>query len=139
MATSRQLHRLATRPADYMRFAATGQLPKGTRPKGPLVELLLKISPRDLSGIKGVTVDARLGYTGSRQFHYAAQALRWIAPSDEVFDSFPADSWRDKRFQKRLYLEDFAECCASFPEQLLAQYPALRRPKPAAEKLAPSP
>jgi hypothetical protein len=133
MANSRQLHRIATRPADYIRFATTGRMPEGKKPQGPLVELLKKIAPHDLAAIKGVTVDHRLGYTGSRRFQYASQAWRWIAPAEEVFDAFPAESWRDKRFLHCLYLEDFAQCCSHFPEQLFQRYRTLCRPKPKAD------
>ncbi len=128
MASSKSLHRLATNPADYVRFLSTGRLPRGARPQGPLVELLAALSPRDLVRIRGVTVGPSLGYSGSRRFATAAQARQWVAPDDEVFGAFPADSWRDKRFVRPLHLEDLAECCAEFPEALLAAYPRLRRP-----------
>lgn len=130
MVSPKMLHRLATNPHDYMRFATTGRLPQSTRPSSPLITLLQAISPRDLARLVGVQVDARLGYTGSRQFHYGPQVLNWIYPSDEVFGSFPADSWRDKRFTGPLYLETLAECCASFPPEFFKRYRQLCRPQP---------
>jgi len=108
----------------------TGRLPQGVRPQSPLIDLLRALTPRDLLAIHGLTVDPRLGYQGSRQFHNAAQALNWLAPSDEVFDSFPAESWRHKGFSKRLTLRDLQANCAQFPEALLAHYPRLAGPAP---------
>lgn len=131
--TSKQLHRLATRPADYMRYLTTGQLPQGVVPASPLVTLLKALAPHDLARMTGITVDGRLGYTGSRRFHYASQALHWVAPSSEVFGSFPAESWRDKRFRGPLHLEDLVACCAQVPADLLKRYPRLCRPRPTCE------
>lgn len=128
MASSHALHRLATNPTDYMRFQTTGRMPVGVRPRGPLVDLLRAIPTRELSLIIGVTVDQRLGYTGGRQFHFAAQALRWVAPANEVFDGFPAESYRIKRFASKLYLDDLALCCASFPAEIFDRNRHLRRP-----------
>ena len=135
---AKMLHRLATRPHEYARFVTTGRLPRGVHPQGPLVSLLRALSPRDLQRLRGMTVDARLGYAGSRRFHFAAQALQWIAPAEEVFDSFPAESWRDKRFNGPLYLEDLAACCTEFPDELFKRYPLLCRPVPPAAAPAPA-
>ncbi|ABM96846.1 hypothetical protein Mpe_B0067 (plasmid) [Methylibium petroleiphilum PM1] len=122
------MRRLATNPHDLMRFQTTGQLPSGTKPAGPLVELLDAIGARDRISIRGVVVDARMGYQGSRTFATAQQAFLWVHPSSEVFGSFPADSWRIKTFDRRLTIEDLKECCNSMPESVLAAYPRLRRP-----------
>lgn len=130
MATSKQLHRLATRPSDYVRFIQTGRLPQGVRPQGPLVDLLRALAPHDLQAFKGLVVDERLGYVGSRRFYDAGQALRWIAPSNEVFDAFPAESCRIKSFNRRLTLRDLQPHCAQFPEALLSRYPRLAGPTP---------
>lgn len=142
MATSAQLKRLLTRPSDYARFQMTGRLPRGTRPTGALVDLLKSINPRDRIAMVGFKVDARTGYTGSRQFHNAEQALRWICPSDEVFDSFPAESWRIKNFKPRLSIDEVIDCCAKVPPDLARKYPALalqkRTPAPVAPTVAAS-
>ena len=127
-ATPKQLRRLATNPQDLMRFQATGQLPRGTKPTGPLIELLNAIGGRDRCNIRGVVVDERLGYMGTRRFETAQQAFLWVRPSDEVFGSFPADSWRIKDFVRPLTLEDLQECCTTFPDGILNGYPRLRRP-----------
>lgn len=129
MPTSRQMHRLVTHPRDYVRFLQTGKLPQATRPQGPLVDLLRSLGPHDLQAIHGVTVDQRLGYTGSRMFANALQAQRWVAPSHEVFGAFPAESWRDKRFCRTLYLDELLACCSAFPEGLLSRYARLRQPQ----------
>lgn len=81
---------------------------------------------RDLVLIRAVTVDQRLGYSGTRTFHTAAQALQWIKPAVEVFGAFPAESWRIKAFEKALGIADLAECCASFPEEVLNRYATKR-------------
>lgn len=130
MTTSRALHRLATNPAAYARFATTGRMPEGTRPSGPLVDLLKQIAPRDLALLIGLTIDARLGYLGSRQLRTAAQALRWVAPADEVFGSFPAESWRNKRFTSPLTVDDLVACCSRCPQGFVERYPRLRRLTP---------
>jgi hypothetical protein len=132
MASSKAIHRLATNPRDYMRFVTTGRMPEGKRPASPLITLLKAIEPRDRARLIGMKVDPRMGYTGSRQFHYGQQALNWVCPSDEEFGSFPADSWRDKRFHQTIYLETLAECCASFPPEFFKKYRHLCRPTPKA-------
>lgn len=127
MPSLKQLRILATQPAAYLRFRTTGRLPGGVVPKSPLITLLRAMSSRDLGLIRGLRVDARLGYSGARQFHFAAQALRWVCPDEEVFGAFPAESWRIKGFNQPLYLEDLAACCAQFDSRLLAKYPQLCR------------
>jgi len=119
---------MATNPQAMMRFQATDQLPQVLSAKGPLVTLLRAISPRDLSRCTGVTIDERLGYSGSRMFRYGTQALQWIAPEGEQYHSWPAESWRKKRFDTTLYLEDFVACCASYPANMLSGYPRQTRP-----------
>jgi hypothetical protein len=128
MVTSRQLHKLATSPSAHLKFMTTGELPRGTRPQGPLVDLLSAISPRDRAAIRGLKVDETLGYQGSRVFGSAEQAFRWIHPDREVFGSFPADSWRMKGRLQRLHIDDVLEKAAGFPEGLADRYPQLRRP-----------
>lgn len=128
MASSKQLHLLATRPHLASRYLTTGRLPQGVKPQSPLIDLLRQLPPRDLAALRGVTIDSRLGYTGQRTFATGAQALRWIAPSEEVFDSFPAESWRDKRFQQHLYLDDLLECCAGAPDSIRERNRRLCRP-----------
>lgn len=113
-----------------MRFQATGKLPSGIRPSSPLITLLEQIGAQDLAGIRGLTVDMRLGYAGSRTFQTAGQALLWLKPAAEVFGSFPAESWRIKECTRQLFLEDLQECSENFPERLLQERKSLmRRPQ----------
>lgn len=128
--TPKQIRRLATNPADHIKFLTTGKLPRGTEPEGPLVDLMKQINPRDRAAIVGLKVGPELGYQGSRTFHTAEQAFRWIHPADEVFDAFPADSWRIKRPGPRLTIEDLVAQATKVPEGLVERYPRLRRPVP---------
>lgn len=122
---SQQLKRLMTRPHEYVKFVQTGRLPKGEAPSSPLIDLLTRLEPRDLGAIRGVTVDAALGYTGSRVFADAAQALRWIRPAAEMYHSYPASSWQDRRFTRPLKFSDLVRSSGSVPESLLLKYRAL--------------
>ncbi|MDF2461849.1 MAG: hypothetical protein K0Q43_84 [Ramlibacter sp.] len=132
MVKPSQLRRLATSPTDFLRFRASGQLPRLVRPGGPLVELLRQVSPRDRAAIVGVSINPSLGYQGAREFANAAQAYRWLCPQEEMLDSdpWPAESWRDKRFTGPLYLDDVLANAASYPPDLAQHYPRLRRPGP---------
>ena len=127
MVTSKQLKRLATNPTDYVRFMATGQLPDTVRPTSPLIDLLLRLSPRDRIAIVGLTVDSSLGYSGSRIFGNAEQALRWIRPEAEMLrsESYPARSWQDKRFTGPITLDTLLEKASSYPASLRRGYPQL--------------
>lgn len=128
----RALRHALRHPAQFVRFQATGKLPRGTRPGSPLIDLLESLTPRERAGIHGLKVDARLGYAGSRFFHSAEQALRWLKPHDEMFESWPAESWRDKQFRKALTIDDLAACAARLPESLRARLAAPDDQAPAA-------
>ena len=84
---SAQLKKLMRSPSAMVRYQMTGQLPKRVRPKSPLITLLEAVNPGDRGRIGGVRIGPELGYNGSRQFQTVAQALRWIKPNEEVFDS----------------------------------------------------
>ena len=136
MSTSKQLHYIATRPAAYAKFMATGRLPDTLSPSSPLIDLLLKLSPRERISITGVTVGPELGYSGSRLFPNAEAALRWMRPGAEMLEgqSWPAESWRNKRFAKVLNLSDLAAHAIRFPEQLKAKTSKMLTPTlPAAD------
>lgn len=123
--SAKGLRRLATNPRDYVRFVTTGRVPQGVRPQGALVDLLKALDARDLAGLLGVTVGKSLGYEGSRTFATGLQALQWVAPSAEVFESFPAEAWRIKGFKRRLTLDELIACCKQAPEALHRRYPQL--------------
>lgn len=105
----------------------SGRLPRTVVPRSPLIDLLSKISPRDRAAIVGLTVNPTLGYMGSRMFHTAEAALRWIRPDREMLagQSWPAESCRDKRFNKALSLEDLIGEASQVPDSLKARYPQL--------------
>lgn len=130
--TQKQMRAIARRPADYARFVVTGRLPRIVRPSSPLITLLSAIAPRDRAQIVGLTVGADLGYAGSRQFHTAEQALRWIRPETEMLatEHWPAESWRMKHFARELHIEDLIAAAARCPEDLARRYPSLRAPGP---------
>lgn len=109
-------------PKAYLDFQMTGRLPQGVRPQSPLIDAILRIAPRDRARMIGFMVSPDLGYTGSRRFHTVSQALNWIAPDDEVFGAFPAESSRIKAFRKALSFEDIAKACAQVPEDILRKY-----------------
>lgn len=120
---------LARSPKAMLEFQRTGRLPQGIRPQSPLIALFEKIGPGRLGHFVGITVGPDLGYMGSRTFHNAAQAYRWVKPDPEVFGHFPAESWRRKDFRSELYLEDLlAHVSSNPPAALLAQLRHLRRP-----------
>lgn len=131
--TPKQMRAIARRPADYARFVCTGQLPRTVTPTSALITLLEKVSPRDRAQIVGLTVGPDLGYSGSRQFHTAEQALRWMKPAQEMLEneSWPAESWRNKRFGRTLHIEDVIAAASRCPDGLAEKYPALRAPRPA--------
>jgi hypothetical protein len=127
MVSSKQLRHMMRHPAALMKFQATGRAPRITRPTSPLIALLMAINPGDRVRIKGVRVDAGVGYEGSRQFHTAEQALRWVMPDDQMIEgtSWPAESWRNKRFRDQVFLEELLDRASSFPEDLPKRYPML--------------
>ena len=101
-----------------VRHRITGKLPEVVRPDGPLIRLLESIPPRIRSRIAGVRISPELGYHGNFMFHTAEHLLRWAKP-DEYVDALcpgPAESRRDKRFQKELTLEDLKRHASSWPE-----------------------
>lgn len=127
MVSSKQLRHMMRHPAAMMKFQAAGQAPRVMRPASPLIALLAAINPGDRVRIKGVRIDAGLGYEGSRDFHTAEQALRWVRPDAEMIEgtSWPAESWRNKRFRDQVYLEELLDRASSFPEDMTKRYPML--------------
>ncbi|WP_371436325.1 hypothetical protein [Polaromonas sp.] len=135
MATSKQLRHIATNPHAFAQFSMSGRLPQMVEPKSPLIDLLLKLSPRDRIAIVGLTVDPTLGYNGSRQFHNAEQALRWARPEPEMLQarSWPAESWRLKGFAHKLTLETLLGKASRAPQGIEKRYPALSAARQGAE------
>lgn len=124
MVSHKQLREIATSPHAYAQFAMNGRLPEVARPASPLICLLEALSPRDRISIVGLTVNGALGYVGSRVFHTAEQALRWLKPDTEMLmaKSWPAESYRDKSFIGPILLDQVLANAARHPETLLARY-----------------
>jgi len=137
MASSKQLHHLATNPRAMARFQQTGRLPGAVVADSPLIRLLEAMGRGRLGQVRGLTIGPALGYTGVHRFDTAAQAMNWLKPLGETFRQPPSESWRDKRFAKKLFLEDVLEAATAYPQSLLTQCARLRRP--AACKLAGEP
>jgi hypothetical protein len=124
-----ELSRLARHPSAMARYLSTGQLPKSSpAPSSALIELLHKIPPRLRAAMVGFSVGPELGYCGLRSFHTAAQAMLWLLPPGD-HASHPAESWRDKRFHQRLWLDDVLACCASYPPSLATDFAHLMDPE----------
>ena len=122
---SKTINYLVKHPAALLKFQMTGKVPTlSHKAASPLISLLESIPPRDLIDIKGVTINSSLGYTGSRVFSNAHQALHWVKPQ-YVAASHPADSWRIKSFYKTLTIDDLRRNCKSFPQRLLGSQSAL--------------
>lgn len=113
----KQMNHLMRNPQAYMKYRASGALPRTFRPASPLITLLESIPARLRSQIRGVRADPSLGYQCGLQFHTAEQLLRWAKPASEMLESesWPAESYRIKRFNQRLKLEDLKAVSASWP------------------------
>lgn len=122
--TTKQINYLATHPHAHMQFKATGKLPTLVTPASPLIALLETIPPRLRVEIRGVRLNPALGYMNGSQFHTAEQLLRWLKPQREMLscESWPAESFRDKRFQRKLELSDLKPFCASWPGKDVLSY-----------------
>jgi len=117
---SKQLNHMMRHPTKWVRFQTTGALPRLIRLDSPLIRLLESIPPRDRLAIRGVRVDQRLGYSGSRLFENAEQALRWIRPEQEVVegDFHPGETWRIKAFTQPITLSLLLGQAEAFPNDL---------------------
>lgn len=129
MPSFKVFQHLAKNPTAHLRFITTGKLPQPITPASPLITLLKQLSPRDLAQLEDVTIDSRLGYTGSRTFRYGSQALRWAAPLEELFnESWPAEVARLKHGQAVVYVDELIACCKRYPRDLATRYARLYRP-----------
>jgi hypothetical protein len=105
---NKTLQLLLRNPAAMARHHATGRTPALANPSSPLITLLKSLSPRDRSLITGLTIDASMGYSGSRIFATAGQAMNWLVPPHAA-THYPSESWQDKRFQKALTIDELAK------------------------------
>lgn len=144
--SSAQLALLVRHPAAMARLLATGQPPLPIpipAPNSPLIEALGQIPPRLRASMLGFHVGPDLGYMGSRVFPTAAQALLWLCPH-HAGASHPAESWRDKRFHSKIWLDDILASCSSHHESMPDDLrhlmdPARRPPATPAAGSAPAP
>lgn len=113
----KQMRHLMRRPQAMLRHQMTGQLPRMIRPQSPLITLLRGLTPHERLRYRGVRLGPQLGYCCTHQFHNAEQLLRWLAPDDCMLDGepWPAESFRDKRFQKPLRIEDLQAASSQYP------------------------
>ncbi len=123
-----QMNKIARSPSAYMKFVTGGGVPEPAKPRSPLIDLLQSLSPRERLAIRDLTVDHRLGYMGQRQFQTVANALNWLTPSYPA-ESYPSQSWQDKRFTKKLTLEDLVACTA-MAERAAEQAARVEDPEP---------
>lgn len=108
---------LVRHPAKMMRYQATGKLPRLANPRSPLIDLLKSLYPSELCAIRNVTINLSLGYTGSRRFNTASQALDWLVPR-QLSEDVASESWQDRRFHRSLSLEDLVAAGATVPERV---------------------
>ncbi|WP_019583836.1 hypothetical protein [Thioalkalivibrio sp. ALE16] len=118
--TSGAIRHMMRNPRELIDFETTGRVPRPMRVESPLIDLLRTLSPRDRMCIEGIQLSPELGYHYAGFFRNAEVLLRWLEPDGEVFegDTWPAESWRDKRFRQRLTLADLKPFVANWPEHL---------------------
>ena len=129
---SKTLHLLATSPKALMEYKASGRLPVVNPPSSPLITLLQSLHPRERLRIASVTISLPLGYTGSRIFQNAQQALNWLTPAGSPRNT-PSQSWQDKRFRRQLTIDDLAQHAmvpSDVAEPWWLRHPHLRRTHP---------
>jgi hypothetical protein len=102
----------------------TGEMPQPIKLDSPLIRALERLSPRDRSAMAGFTVDSRLGYGGSRTFHTASQALRWLKPSECELQRPPSAGWLIASFKKEITFDMLVQSCAKVPEFFEKKYGA---------------
>ncbi|MDD3575467.1 MAG: hypothetical protein PHT38_01125 [Halothiobacillus sp.] len=115
---SKQMRYITRNPRALMEFQTTGRLPRMKRLDSPLIRLLEQYTPRQRMQMRGVRLHPDLGYQTGMQFHTGEQLYRWVKPSAEVLEceNIPAESYRNKRFNRELTEDDLRKHCASLPE-----------------------
>lgn len=88
---------------------------KGSRHNFPFLKIAAAIPPMYWQYFQGVTLDSRMGFTGSRQFHSLGQAINW-AKSDIGY------SWSNKSFCKPISLDVLLSRTAStIPHSMVSE------------------
>lgn len=113
----KQMKHLMRRPQAMMRHQMTGQLPRMITPRSPLIDLLERMGPRERLRFRGVRLHPDLGYHCGLQFHNGEQLLRWLKPDAQMLEneSWPAESYRNKRFNRPLSVDDLKQYSADYP------------------------
>lgn len=114
----KQMRYITRNPRALMEFQATGRLPRMLRLDSPLIRLLEQYTPRQRTQMRGVSLHPDLGYQTGMRFNTGEQLYRWLKPSAEVLDceNIPAESYRNKRFNRVLIEDDLRKHCAAFTD-----------------------
>lgn len=115
---NKQIKRISTDPKSGMDYLTSKKVPAMTSPTpSPLWQLLNSIPPRLLVEIKGVQLNPKLGYNNGQKWQNAAQLFNWLGGTNQrgSWESSPADSYIDRRFKKRLKINDLLLQSSSYP------------------------
>jgi hypothetical protein len=115
----KQMRYLMRRPEAFMRHQMTGRLPRMVRPQSPLISLLESLRYHERLRFRGIRLHPELGYHCGHQFHNAEQLLRWLKPDEQMLENgepWPAESFRDKRFVRRLDIDSLKRHSAQYPD-----------------------
>ena len=112
--SSRQIDAMMRHPHRFH----TGRVPREVRVESPLYDLISAIPPTLHSWFRGIRLSPELGYHGHHEFANGAQLARWLKPHDRMLetDSWPAESWRDKRFRGPVTIETLIRHCVNAEE-----------------------
>ena len=117
--SNKQIRAMMRSPQKLIKFQMTGRLPSENKaPSTPLLELINKI-PAGLWGrFIGVTIDHRVGFTGSRQFNSLHQVAQWIGHNKTIIDNqtMPYQSWTMRGFRQKVLLADLIDVCSKAPD-----------------------
>lgn len=116
----KQIKRIASHPKSAMDYQASGRVPAMELPlQTPLWVLLDSIPPRLRAEIKGVKLNPKLGYNNGQLWQTAEQLFRWLGGNESrgSWESSPADGYADRRFQKRLTVEDLLQYSNNYPSK----------------------
>jgi len=106
------------RRAQAMKHQMNGQLQRIITPRSPLLICWKAWAlERDYDSVACVRLNPALEYHCGLQFHTCEQLLRWLKPEAQMLEneSWPAESYRDKRFNRPLSADDLKQFCADYP------------------------
>lgn len=114
----RKIQYMMKNPKALMDYQLRGQLPREQRaPSTPLRDLIEQIPPRLRVRFRGVTLGPKLGFTGRQQFQTLEQVFNWLGGSQTLVgnQTLPYQSWQDRRFTRKLTVNDLLPHCADYP------------------------